>query len=83
LDAFNREAKMTKYLHNSINLHLIAKAAKDNDLDRALLPIMDANDIRTGDNAAQFFSGTSWNCSISEREQLLRDWLYYELNARA
>lgn len=70
------------YLHTPHNLHLIATAAKIADMDEAILSVMKPNNIPTGDCAGVLFSNFDWhNATTMEREQILRDWLHYELQS--
>jgi hypothetical protein len=72
--------KRPPYLHNSRNLHLIAAAAKMDADNAAVLSIQKPNGITDGGIASIFFSGIDWpTASRSEREQMLKDWLRYEL----
>ena len=71
---------MTAYLHSARNLHLIAAAAKMDDADAAALSIQEPHGITDGGIASMFFSDLDWaTASRAEREQMLRDWLRYEL----
>lgn len=68
------------YCHTSHNLHLIADAAKLDDVDAALLSVMKPNGITAGDIAGIMFSGFDWELAPRvEREYILREWLQFEL----
>jgi hypothetical protein len=68
------------YLHTAHNLHLIAHAARMQDVDAALRSVMLHNGITTGDIAGHNFCDFNWDdATVREREQRLRDWLYDEL----